>query len=102
MPQIKKVLIVDDNQVNRQILRKILSSVYEVLEAADGREALKILYASFESISAVLLDIMMPVMNGYEVLEAIRRDAFLSNIPIIVTTGATTRRRGKSAVFGRP
>lgn len=88
MLQTKKLLIVDDNQVNRQILCKILSGTYEVLEAENGREAMKILYQSYESISAVLLDIVMPVMSGYEVLEEIRGDAFLSKIPIIVTTGS--------------
>lgn len=88
MHQLKKLLIVDDNKANRQILCKILSDTYEVLEAENGREAMTILHHSYESISAVLLDIIMPVMNGYEVLEEIRGDVFLSKIPIIVTTGS--------------
>lgn len=87
MPILKKILIVDDNKINRQVLCKILESTYDVLQAENGKVALEILYENYESISAVLLDIIMPVMNGYEMLEEISRDAFLSKIPIIVMTG---------------
>ncbi|VYU72722.1 Cyclic di-GMP phosphodiesterase Gmr [Eubacterium limosum] len=91
MIQTKKLLIVDDNKVNRRVLCKILSDTYEVLEAENGKEAMAVLYNSYESISAVLLDIIMPVMNGYEVLEEIQKDTLLSKIPIIVTTGNDDR-----------
>lgn len=87
MPTMKKILIVDDNKINRSILCKILSGTYEVLEAENGKEALDLLRKDYGSISAVLLDIVMPVMDGYEVLENMGKDLELSKIPVIVTTG---------------
>lgn len=83
---LRKVLIVDDSKINRQMLRKILSDFYQVVEAENGKEALDILKADYENISAVLLDIVMPVMDGFEFLDRIRSDANLSNIPVLVTT----------------
>ncbi|MEA5142427.1 MAG: response regulator [Oscillibacter sp.] len=84
----KKLLVVDDNLINRSILCKIVKDEYTVLETENGREALAILNHEKESISAVLLDLNMPVMDGYEVMKTMREDAFLSQIPIIVTTGS--------------
>ncbi|MEA5020381.1 MAG: EAL domain-containing protein [Gordonibacter sp.] len=86
MPK-KTILIAEDNGVNRQILKKILSSDYEILEAANGKICLDILHHKYETISAVLLDIVMPVLDGYEVLEQMRKETFLSNIPVIVASG---------------
>ncbi len=86
-PMYRKILIVDDNDINREILCRILKDEYEVLEAVNGQEALEILNQLHESISAVLLDLVMPVMNGYKVLEHMREDPFLSKIPVIVATG---------------
>ena len=83
----RRILIVDDNELNRQLMRKILSPDYIVLEAENGRVALDLLNHNYESISAVLLDIVMPVLDGYEVLRQMRGDAYLARIPVIVTTG---------------
>ncbi|WMI79831.1 EAL domain-containing protein [Anaerotignum sp. MB30-C6] len=87
MPLTKNILIVDDNKKNRQVLSKILCSQYNIIEAENGKEALEILNHHYKSISVILLDIVMPVMNGYELLAELRSDAFLSNIPVIVTSG---------------
>lgn len=87
MPLTKNILIVDDNKMNRQVLSKILSDNYNVLEAENGREALDILQRLYKSISVILLDIVMPIMNGYEMLAEIHGDAFWSKIPVIVTSG---------------
>ncbi len=84
---LRKILVVDDNDINREILCKILSDEYETFEAVNGQEALDIMNQMHEDISAVLLDLVMPVMDGYKVLEHMRRDAFLSKIPVIVATG---------------
>ncbi len=81
----KKVLIVDNSKINRQVLRNILSKDYEILEAVTLKEAINTLHESYQSISAVLLDLDTPIINGYEILETLRRDAFLSQIPVIVT-----------------
>lgn len=85
----RKVLVVDDNGLNRQILSRMLRDEYDVLEAQNGREALDILNRAPESISAVLLDLMMPEMDGFEVLKRMRRIDELKQIPIIVATGNT-------------
>ena len=83
----RTLLIVDDNQINRKLLIKILDSEYNILEAENGKEALEKLHEQYKSISVVLLDIIMPVMDGYEVLNKMRNDTFLSQIPVIVASG---------------
>ena len=80
------VLVVDDQEINRDALTVILEDQYETLEAENGREALDIMRQHAEDLSIVLLDLMMPVMNGFEVLEHVRQDEILSHIPIIVLT----------------
>lgn len=82
----RKVLVVDDNEINRCVLAGILEQDYQIIEAADGQEALMILQNEYASISAVLLDIVMPVMDGYEFLKRVRKDARFRLLPIIVTT----------------
>ncbi len=87
MPTLKNILIVEDDSVNRRILSKILSPSYNILEAKDGDEALALLREKGDAVSAVLLDIIMPVTDGYEVLRQMRRDPKLGQIPVIVASG---------------
>ncbi|MGN0732657.1 MAG: putative bifunctional diguanylate cyclase/phosphodiesterase [Emergencia sp.] len=82
----KKILIVEDNELNRAILNEMLSEEYSVLEAENGLEALKILENSKDEITLILLDVMMPVMDGYTFLDRIKEDKELSLIPVIVMT----------------
>ncbi|RZT02570.1 EAL domain-containing protein [Cuneatibacter caecimuris] len=82
----KQVLIVEDNEINRMMLREILSSEYSVLEAENGQAALDVLKTNRADISLILLDIVMPVMDGYTFLSIIKADAVYSAIPVIVTT----------------
>ena len=82
----RKIIIADDNSINRKILNAVLRSEYEIIEAENGREAMQILKRQSDEISAMLLDLLMPEMDGYEVLRAIRADQKLSSIPVIVTT----------------
>ena len=84
----RTILLADDSDINRKILCKILGKEYKIIEAENGSIALEILKKQFEDISLILLDIMMPVMNGYEVLDAIRVDARLSLIPVIIETSS--------------
>lgn len=86
----KKILVVEDNMLNREMLCEILSSTYEVLEAENGQEALDILEKHWEGISLILLDIVMPIMDGYAFLSRTRSDPDYSTIPIIVTTQSDT------------
>ena len=81
-----KVLIVDDDEISCNVLCRILKEQYHTLVAVNGKEALEILNAEKGGISLVLLDLMMPVMDGYEFLDLMRKDARLSAIPVIVTT----------------
>ena len=82
----KLVLIVDDQEINRDVLGSILEDDYELLYAENGEEALQIMWEQRERLSIVLLDLMMPVLNGFEVLETVRNDELLRQIPIIVLT----------------
>lgn len=82
----KKILVVEDNELNRMMLVGILENEYEVLEAENGEEALAVLKQCGEEISLILLDIIMPVMDGYTFLSHLKADASLSSIPVIVTT----------------
>lgn len=82
----KKILVVEDNLINRMMLREILASEYNVLEAENGQEALEVLKVHGEGISLILLDIIMPVMDGYTFLSHIKADSVYSSIPVIVTT----------------
>lgn len=78
------VLVVEDQKINREILRRILEPDYEVVEASDGNAALTLLYER-SNISAILLDIVMPVMDGYGFLRAFKNTPFAS-IPVIAVT----------------
>lgn len=82
----KKILIVEDNPINRQILTRILEDDYIVLEAENGQQALDILEESWDEISLILLDLIMPVMDGYTFLSIVKDHRDFSTIPIIVTT----------------
>lgn len=80
------VLIVEDNEINRSLLAMILEDTYDVLEACNGREALEILQNSKNTISAVITDLIMPEMNGYQFLEVYSSSPQFANIPVIVST----------------
>ena len=84
----RKILIADDNAINRQMLINVLGGEYDVLEADNGREALAEMHRHYRLLSAVLLDIVMPEMDGYEVLRCARENALLAQIPIIIVTGS--------------
>ncbi len=82
----KQILIVEDNEINRMLLREILSADYQVMEAENGLEALSVLKEHGDVISLILLDITMPVMDGYTFLSIMKEDPVFSSIPVIVTT----------------
>lgn len=83
----ESILIIEDEMVNRYILKSLLEREYDILEAANGLVGLQLAKREKEHIAAILLDLTMPVMNGYEFLEAIK-DTALSSIPVIVMTGS--------------
>lgn len=82
----KSVLIVDDDERNRFAMSSYLDMLeMKVLTANDGEAALMFL-KSGNPIDLILLDIMMPVMDGYEMLKALKNDSILKNIPVIAVT----------------
>ena len=85
---INRILIADDSEMNRAMLAEMLGKEYEILEAVNGEEAIAMLHQYEGGISLIMLDIMMPVMNGYEAAKMIRsldrEDAKV--IPIIAMT----------------
>ena len=87
MQKKKMILIVEDEPLNRKILTKFLSDAYEILEAVDGMEACRTLALRFAELSAVLLDLKMPVMDGYAVLQKMH-ELKMDELPVIVITGS--------------
>ncbi len=82
----RKILIVEDNEMNLKMLDALLADKYEVLTAKNGRIGLNILEEKYKELSLVLLDVHMPVLNGFEFLKRVREDALLSSVPIMVIT----------------
>ena len=82
----KRVLVVEDNELNRELLCQILSQEYDVLQAENGQAAMDILKEHKNSISLIFLDVVMPVMDGYTFLDKLRADSSMSFIPVVVTT----------------
>ena len=80
------VLVADDEMINREILGQILASEYEVLFATDGTKALKAVRDNRNELALILLDVLMPGMNGLDLLKVLRNNADMSQIPIIVLT----------------
>ena len=82
----RTVLVVDDEDVNRAMLGTILEQKYSVLYAKDGLEALTKIRLNAERLSLVLLDLLMPELDGYEVLKEMQNDSKLKKIPVVVLT----------------
>jgi adenylate cyclase len=84
-----RVLVVDDTAFNRRLLVRLLASIgHEATEAVDGRQALALLRdPETDPVDVILLDIVMPEMDGYETLEALKSDVRLRDLPVIVISG---------------
>jgi two-component system cell cycle response regulator DivK len=81
----KKILVVEDTEDNRQILRDLLSTAgYDMVEAHDGAEGVAM--AAAHKPDLILMDIQMPVMDGYEATRRIKADPALKSIPVIAVT----------------
>ena len=83
----QKILIVDDSEINRAMLKEILGEGYEYLEAENGLRAIEILRRRTD-IALVLLDLIMPEMDGFDVLRVMRCYSWLEEIPVIMTSAA--------------
>ena len=87
----KTVLVVDDSTTNRSILCDILHSDYSVIQAENGIQALTKLKKQDKKVDAIILDIIMPEMDGYEFMDKIKQDKTLSQIPVIILTEKSDR-----------
>ena len=87
----RSILVVDDNEINRGILGEIFKDKYNILEAGNGLEAIKMMEQHSGKLAAVLLDIVMPEMDGYAVLEEMtKRDDLNEKIPVLMITADTS------------
>lgn len=82
----RRVLIIDDNELDRTLLSSLLKEEYAVITAANGQEGLQVLKDRSGEISVVLLDLIMPVMDGYAVLQAVRGEPETASVPVVITT----------------
>ena len=87
----KKILVVDDSNIVRNFVQKMLPSDYIVLTANDGDEAIKIVSENVETLMGVLLDINMPKVDGFQVLEFFKNHALFNKIPVTIITGDDSR-----------
>lgn len=85
----QKILIVDDSEMNRAILSEMLGNEYEIIEAENGEQAVAVLHKHSVEISLVLLDIVMPVMDGYEVLTIMNSERWIEDVPVIMISSET-------------
>jgi PAS domain S-box-containing protein len=97
-----RVLLVEDNEINRQVAEELLSQAgIEVITANDGKEGLEMLAARSNDIDAVLMDIQMPVMDGYTATRQIRQQERFQGLPVIaMTANAMTRDRERAMAAG--
>ena len=96
----QKILIVDDEEVNRTILDIMFQTEFEVIQACNGREAIAMIEEN-KDLVVVLLDVVMPVMDGFGVLEYMQQNSLLGTLPVILITSETVRdSEGKGYTYG--
>lgn len=81
-----KILVVDDKGINRYMLGGIFREDYEVIEVSGGQEAIEVIAGEAEDLAVVLLDIIMPVIDGFDVLEYMREKELLDRLPVVIIT----------------
>lgn len=92
-----KILIVDDSELNRELLAGMLGDEYEIYQVENGKKAIDIIEENREQFKLVLLDINMPVMDGYEVLSIMKRRKWLDKLPVIVISAEISGESVKKA-----
>ena len=86
------ILVADDSEMNRSILRSMLEESYDIIEAEDGIQAVAILQQKEQEISLVLLDIVMPNMDGFGVLSAMNQYNWIDSVPVIMISAERDRK----------
>lgn len=90
MEKLKRILIVDDSEIDREILKSIFANEFDIIEADNGYSALEIILNKKEHLDAVLLDVSMPVLDGLSVLRLLREENF-DNVPVFMITAEATK-----------
>ena len=93
----QKILIVDDSEWNRDFLSSILEDLYEIIEAVDGLDAITVLESHVHEISLVLLDLVMPRADGFEVLARMNKYHWIDYVPVIMISSDTSNKSVKRA-----
>ncbi len=88
--EVKKILIVDDSEIDREVLKRILCDDYDVIEVDNGYSALEILQKGIESLDAIMLDVSMPVLDGFSVLRLMQENK-MESIPVFLITAEATK-----------
>lgn len=103
------LLVVDDMEINRVVLGQAFCDLYTILEAENGADALNLIHTHSDQLAAVLLDVVMPVMDGFQVVEQMYTQDLLSRIPVFLITAdcseANMRRGyelGVMDIIGKP
>lgn len=85
-----RVLVVDDMEINRDLLQEILENDYDIVQAENGKQAVERLTEMHDEIAIVLLDLVMPEMDGFEVLKVMNREGWIKKIPVMIISGETS------------
>lgn len=93
----RKVLIIDDSELDREVLKSILCEEYELFEADNGYAGLEIIIEHREDLDAILLDVSMPVLDGFSVLQLMRKNK-VTGIPVFLITAEATAENVKKAM----
>lgn len=97
----KKILIVDDVEVNRAVVKEIFKNEYSILEAEDGEEALSLIDKFKDDLAAILLDVVMPRLDGLGVIECLKSKGLMERIPVImITEDSSWESRDKGYTMG--
>ncbi len=85
----KKILVVDDEELSRELLRQIFEDEYDVITVGDGSQAIFEIGKNMKDLVVILLDLMMPVLNGFQVLQVLNAEKITDRIPVVMITGQT-------------
>lgn len=84
------ILIADDAELNREMIKFIFEEQYDIIEAEDGEQAIKLIQSNSEKLSLIFLDLLMPRKSGLDVLDFMNRSNYINQIPVIMITGEAT------------
>lgn len=94
----KKILLVDDSETDRMILKNILGDEFHIVEAENGYAAVEMIPNMFKDLDAILLDVSMPVMDGFSVLQFMK-ESNIDNIPVFLITAEATHGNVEKAAY---